>query len=37
MTMRPDNGSGQLPNWVIAAAAWLFIFSAVLAALWVWF
>lgn len=37
MTMRPDNGSGQLPAWAIAAAAWLMIFSAVLAALWIYF
>ena len=26
-----------LPNWVVLVATWLFIFTAVYAALWVWF
>lgn len=37
MTMRPNPGKPPLPDWVILTATWLFIFTAVYAALWVWF
>lgn len=36
MTMRPSP-SDPLPPWVVLAATWLLVFTAVYAALWVWF
>lgn len=37
MTTPPTPGKPPPPNWVVLAATWLFIFTAVYAALWVWF
>lgn len=37
MTMHPIPGRDQPPAWLVLAATWLLIFTAVYAALWCWF
>lgn len=37
MTMHPIPGRDQPPAWLVLAATWLLIFTAVYAALWMWF
>ncbi|WP_224119891.1 hypothetical protein [Mycobacterium avium] len=37
MTTRPNPGRDQPPAWLVLAATWLLIFTAVYAALWVYF